>query len=111
MTAAIVGGRNFFDKQKMIEVLSSYNIEKVVSGGASGADTLAAVYANENNLQLIEYLPEWSKYGKMAAYIRNEKIVQAADMVIAFWDGKSKGTKMTIDLAGKYKKQCVIVMY
>lgn len=111
MTVAIVGGRNFFDKQKMMDVLANYRIEKIVSGGAKGADTIAAIYANENNLELIEHLPQWSKYGKMAAYIRNEKIVQAADMVIAFWDGKSKGTKMTIDLAGKYKKQCVIVMY
>jgi hypothetical protein len=49
---------------------------------------------------------QWSIYGKGAGYIRNREMAQYADALIAFWDGKSKGTKNMIDEA---KKQGLII--
>ena len=59
---------------------------------------------NENigkivKINRIIFLPDWDKYGKSAGFIRNKLIINEADMVVAFWDGKSKGTKNSIDLA------------
>ena len=50
-----------------------------------------------------------NKYGKSAGPIRNELMVQNCDFVIAFWDGKSKGTRNLIQLAQKYNRKTTIV--
>lgn len=107
MKLAIVGSRGITDIR-----LSEYITERpemIISGGAKGIDTLAAIYARENNIPLKEFLPEYSKYGRSAPIIRNKQIVEAADMVMAFWDGKSKGTLSSINLAKKLGKSLLII--
>ena len=54
---------------------------------------------------------DWDKYGKAAGYKRNGEMARNADALIAFWDGKSRGTKHMIDLAKKYDLQARVVMY
>lgn len=119
MKIAIVGSRNFNDYDMFCEHLYSilfYNmmssvddITQIISGGARGADSLAERFAEENDIEIKVYPAEWDKYGKKAGYLRNELIVQAADVVIAFWNGVSRGTKHSIDLAKKYDKECIVV--
>ena len=55
------------------------------------------------------YPADWLNLGKRAGYVRNTDIVKNSDMIIAFWDGKSKGTKHTIGLAQKMGKECKII--
>ncbi len=95
----VVGSRSFTDYSFMCGILKWYDIEMIVSGGATGADSLAIKYAVEHNLPYKEFLPDWNLYGKRAGYLRNELIIHNSDEVIAFWDGKSKGTKHSIDIA------------
>jgi hypothetical protein len=72
----------------------------LVSGGARGVDTHAVEYgAKAWGLKSIVFPADWNKHGKRAGIVRNGQIVQAADFIVAFWDGKSRGTKSTIDLA------------
>ena len=92
-------------------LLSEYEPECIISGGAKGADSLARQYANEHAIAIVEYKPEWDKYGRAAGFIRNTDIVNNSDMIIAFWDGKSKGTKHSIGLAHKLNKQVIIIRY
>jgi hypothetical protein len=73
-----------------------------VSGGAGGIDALAERYARENSLLLKRFEPEYHKYGKTAPLMRNMQIIEYANFVIAFWDGKSRGTAWVI------KKCCEI---
>ena len=89
MRIAIVGSRDFNDYNVMEAfVLSDLkDIQAVVSGGAKGADSLASEFARKNNLNMIEFLPEWEKYGRGAGAVRNQKIIRNADVVFAFWDG------------------------
>ncbi len=54
-------------------------------------------YALEHGMKLTEFLPNYEKYGRIAPLKRNITIIENADMVLAFWDGKSRGTKFTID--------------
>lgn len=76
----------------------------IVSGGAKGIDTKAKEYALKNKLEYVEFLPDWDKHGKAAGPIRNRLIIDEADMVLAFWDGKSKGTQDSINRAKKQNK-------
>lgn len=83
--------------------------DTIVSGGARGADTQAREYAIANNIPLVEYLPDYGKYGRRAPILRNICIVENCDHLLAFWDGKSRGTKFTIDYARKHNTPVTIV--
>ncbi len=109
MKLAIIGSRNC--KNIKIEEHLKYIPDTIISGGARGADTYAREFANKHNLKLIEFLPEYEKYGKGAPLVRNKLIVEQCDCLIAFWDGKSHGTKFTIDYARQMGKPIKIVNY
>ena len=64
---------------------------------AKGVDTCARDYALSHGIKITEYLPEYEKFGRTAPLKRNITIIQNSDLVLAFWDGKSKGTKFVID--------------
>lgn len=95
MVVAIVGSRGL-----CVTDLGKYlpeGVTEIVSGGAKGIDCCAREYALSHNIKLTEYLPEYNKYGRSAPLKRNISIIRAADMVLAFWDGSSRGTKFVID--------------
>lgn len=115
---AIVGGRDFDDYEELCFWADGFNHPhgvwdclEIVSGGAKGADTLASLYAEERELALTVFLPDWDQHGRSAGFKRNVQIVDYCDYLIAFWDGKSKGTKHSIDLATKAGKLFKIVGY
>ncbi len=112
----IAGGRDFSDynllKETMDYLLSNIkdNIV-VVCGMANGADKLGERYARERGYEVMYFPADWKKYGKSAGVIRNEEMAQNADALVAFWDGKSRGTKNMIGLAKKYKLKVRVKMY
>ena len=107
MRIAIVGSRNI-----VVEKIERYisNCDEVVSGGAKGVDSCAAMYAEENGIKLTVFLPRYERYGRAAPIIRNHEIVDYADKIIAFWDGRSKGTLSVIQYAQKVGKECEVVI-
>lgn len=108
---AVVGSRSFDNYSLIEQTLTPLLPFVLVSGGAKGADSLAERFAQENDLETIIHFPEWKKYRRKAGYLRNTFIVRDCDMLIAFWDGDSKGTKMTIDLARKQGKPCTVIKF
>lgn len=93
MKVAIVGSRGV--DEKYYHLLCSkvpQGASTIISGGAKGADLLAKKYAEQNQLDYIEILPDYDKYGRAATLRRNEQIVCMADYVLVLWDGKSKGS-------------------
>ncbi len=100
MRVAVVGSRSFSDYQLLASRLQQLpHIRRIISGGAVGADQLAERWAKKQGIETRIFRPDWKKYGKSAGIIRNREIVAHADMVIAFWDGESKGTGYTIQFA------------
>ena len=95
MKIAVIGSRNL--KVKNLGQYLPQDVTEIVSGGAKGIDTCAREYAQNNNIKLTEFLPDYDKYGRSAPLKRNVLIVDYADMVLAFWDGYSRGTKFVID--------------
>ncbi len=112
MNIGIVGSRTYNDylnaEKELNNLLKNIEINNIVSGGAYGADKIAELYAKKYNYNLIIHKPDWNKYGKSAGYIRNKLIINDSDYIIAFWDGESKGTKISIDLANKENKKLYI---
>lgn len=102
MKVIIAGSRNISDYDVVeLAVLQSkfQNITEVVSGCARGVDFLGEQWALNNNIPIRSFPAEWGLYGKSAGYIRNGKMAQYADALIAVWDGKSRGTANMIKLA------------
>ena len=95
MKVAVIGSRGL-----SVPNLRKYlpkGVTEIVSGGARGVDTSAREYALANGIKLTEFLPEYEKYGRSAPLKRNITIIKNADLVLAFWDGRSHGTKFVID--------------
>ncbi len=100
MKVAIVGSRYFGDLEKVRALVRELpKGSTVVSGGASGVDQAAEEEARKHGLNVIVHRALWHKYGKSAGPIRNQKIVEDADELHAFWNSTSRGTKSAIVLA------------
>ena len=95
MKVAVIGSRGL--RVDNLEKYLPNEVTEIVSGGAKGVDASAREYATEHGLKLTEYLPEYNKYGRSAPLKRNITIIENADLVLAFWDGSSKGTKYVIE--------------
>lgn len=124
----IAGGRNFDDfpllMKKCNEIL--YNIDnryedfetvRIISGTAKGADQLGERFAKVFGYPVYLFPANWDMYGKSAGYRRNAEMAMFAKadnsigVLIAFWDGKSKGTKHMIDLANKNELEVNVINY
>ena len=107
MKIAIVGSREITSIQLEDYITKE---DEIISGGARGVDSCAAAYARQKRIKLTEFLPEYRRYGRAAPIIRNRKIVDYADKIIAFWDGYSQGTLSVIQYARKKEKICEIIL-
>ncbi len=116
----IAGSRKFTQYEVLEQVVDTIlfseleiNTEpcEIISGGANGADQLGEQYAQRHLLSLEVIKANWKKYGKSAGYKRNEEMAKKANILIAFWDGSSKGTGHMIDLALKYKLNVFVYNY
>jgi predicted Rossmann fold nucleotide-binding protein DprA/Smf involved in DNA uptake len=105
---AVIGSRSI-DKINLSEYINAEEVETIISGGAKGVDTIAEQWAKRNGIKTIIIKPEYSKYGKGAPLRRNHTIVEQADKIIAFWNGESRGTKYTIELARKAGKEIRVI--
>ena len=101
----LAGGRDYNDwvffKAKVSNLISNYSLDniEIISGCASGADSLAIRYAKEHNISLVEFPADWKNNGRAAGPIRNKNMSDYGNALIAFWDGNSRGTKNMIKVA------------
>ncbi len=108
MKVAIIGSRTL-----QIASFASFlpkETNEIISGGARGIDRCARAYALKHHIPYVEFLPEYDRYGKQAPLLRNREIVHRADVILAFWDGQSRGTKSTLQYAKKQGKAVQIFM-
>ena len=111
----IAGGRTFKDYDRLCSVcdymLQNQKEIEIVSGTAMGADKLGEKYAQEHGHKIARFPAKWDEHGKAAGFIRNEEMAKYADALIAFWDGRSKGSEHMINLAKKYNLKIKICYY
>ncbi len=114
----IAGGRDFNDYALLCEKCDTLLSQKrqshsvvIVSGTAKGADYLGERYAKERSYPIQRFSPDWEHNGKAAGFIRNAQMSGVADALIAFWDGRSKGTANMIATARKRNLLVRVVNY
>jgi hypothetical protein len=112
----VAGGRDFSNYKYLSKCLDLVFNDPlityiIISGTARGVDQMGERYAIENNIGIERYPADWKKYGKAAGYIRNDVMAKAGDWLVAFWDGKSKGTGHMINLAKKHNLQINVIKY
>lgn len=124
----IAGSRDFDDFSKLMnssmEILTEISKKRddldrirIISGTARGADKLGEQYAKIAHYELSKFPADWDKLGKRAGYVRNAEMAKFAveddsyGVLIAFWDGQSRGTKHMIDLAKRYGLEVHVVNY
>ncbi len=108
MKVSVVGSRNILTVD-LHKYLPS-NTSEIISGGSVGVDACAKNYAQNNRIKFTQLLPNFELYGRSAPLKRNDLLVDSADKVIAFWDGKSRGTKHVIDYAKKRGADLTVYM-
>lgn len=104
MITIIAGSRDYTDYQFLCHCLKDveycgWSIIQVIVGGARGVDQMGERWAKERGITYEVYPAKWDTHGRGAGYVRNKVMAQNAEALIAFWDGKSKGTKHMIDIA------------
>jgi hypothetical protein len=111
MKLGVIGSRSFDDYELLKREINKLDdVECIVSGGANEADKLSELYAREFNVKTEIYYPDLSK-GKYAVLAINNDIVKSSDMLLCFWDGESKDTLYTINLARKQNKKVVVINF
>lgn len=121
MMIVISGSRDFNNyeviESKILDIIGKLNSNtssiEIISGGCMGVDKCAEGFAQKNGFKFTEFPANWS-IGKSAGYLRNKQMAEYASaelngVLIAFWNMKSKGTKMMIDLARRYGLDVYII--
>ena len=113
MNIIVAGSRTFTNCKLLEETLNKYitSNDIIISGVAKGADTLGIIYSHKHNIKVKYFPANWNLYGKSAGYKRNVKMANNANMLIAFWDSTSKGTKHMIDIMHKQNKKVIIIKF
>ena len=115
MKVIIAGGRDFTDyefaKKHLDSIFSKVKPDYIISGKARGADTIGEQYAHENGIDVLEFAADWKGLGRKAGPIRNAQMAQEATHLVAFWDGKSRGTKHMIEEAERVGLKVRVVRY
>lgn len=104
MARVIVAGSRSFDNFELLQRKLDFFLGKlenveVVSGGARGADQMGELWAEDHSVPVKLFPADWKKHGKSAGYRRNEEMARYATHLVAFWDGKSRGTKHMVEVA------------
>lgn len=111
MKVIIAGSRHFHDYQLVEDTINRLGLEidEVVYGGAPGTDYLGLLWARKHKVKVKTFLAEWSVYGGAAGPLRNKKMAEYGDYLLAFWDGKSPGTRSMINEMKKKGKHGEVI--
>lgn len=96
----VCGSRNWRDWNAVRLRLQELPFDaEVMQGGAGGADSIAWRECQRQNIRVETHRPDYNTPSPQRYHDRNDRMLNAADLVIAFWDGESRGTKSVIDKA------------
>jgi hypothetical protein len=113
MKLIIAGSRTFADYQLLCQTLAPErpHITQVLTGGARGADQLGYRWAWKHAIRHQLFRAEWERFGKSAGVRRNAQMAQDGDVLIAFWDGQSPGTRHMISYMQQLGKPVVVIRF
>ena len=115
----IAGGRDFDYYDRLAAFMDQWTMDNdmgpdntdFVSGEANGADSLGKKWALSRGYKVALFPANWELYGKSAGYRRNEEMAKAATHLVAFWDGRSRGTAHMVSTADRYNLKIRVERY
>lgn len=118
MRVIIAGGRDFTDAPALLNFLVELQelnqlpeTFEIVSGAARGADKCGEIIANSADFKCTQFPADWNRLGTRAGYVRNAEMAEYADVLVACWDGHSRGTKHMIETMQKKGKPVHVYSY
>lgn len=111
-TYCISGSRGITDGDWVVDLLEELFQRdapaetRIIVGDAKGVDAIIAAFYDCE-----VFKADWDRYGSAAGPLRNEEMVEQADVVVAFWDGKSRGTRDAIIRAISMGKELHVYVY
>lgn len=123
----IVAGSRSFNNYELVKDYLKNTVtpnDVIISGGAKGADSLGEQYAEEYGIPVEIFKADWKdisvpraiikvnhygKYNAAAGFMRNERMAEVADQLVAFWDGNSPGTAHMVNLMMKLNKPVTVI--
>jgi len=120
MAKVIIAGGRDFNSMKVLEATMKYvmapdgeniQVDEVITGCAVGADTLGMKWAEANGIPVTKMPASWKEHGKKAGIMRNLQMAHEGDVLVAFWDTKSKGTGHMISIAQKKGLKVIVRQY
>ncbi len=102
MRICICGSRSITDRREVFTRLDRLPMgfdprqTRIIIGGAREIDRLVKEWAENHGIPVEKVIPNWNRYDKRAGLVRNQKMVEIADLLVAFWDGVSTDTAHTI---------------
>lgn len=115
MKVIVAGSRTINDYEIVRNALDEtrqrgLNITAIIDGTARGVDELASRYAVEHGIYNIRVPADWKHYGNGAGIMRNVQMAEIGDVLIAIWDGASRGTKHMIECAKARNMEIVKIL-
>lgn len=114
MKLLIAGSRNIANVEFIESVLDGIRlntkITHVISGMARGPDMIGKEWADKHSIPVLPYPADWPKYKGAAGFLRNSDMAKEATALIAFWDGKSSGTRDMIKKMEKLNKPTRVIV-
>lgn len=118
MKIIIAGSRNLFPRpQEITAAMEIFNFKpysntplEIVSGLAKGVDMEGKYWAQDRDIPVKEFPANWNLYGTRAGILRNIEMGKYADALLAFWNGKSRGTKHMIKFMLDLDKPIKVVL-
>lgn len=86
---------------------SGWEVSEVVSGCARGVDRIGEEWAEANLIPVRRFPAQWQEFGRRAGMIRNHKMAEYADGLIAVWDGESPGTRNMVNVMAELGKSFI----
>lgn len=108
MKLLIIGSRTISDFDLSRHIPDG--VKLIISGGAKGIDSVAEKYADDHGVEKLIIRPRYERFGRVAPLKRNEAMVDLADVVLAVWDGQSRGTRYTLNYARKSDKKIIEII-
>ena len=109
MKIAVIGSRGITLTAAQLSRYMPPNCTELVSDGADGVGQSAAEYAATHQIKCTVFLPQYEKYGCGAPFERNRQLADYADLVLAFWDGHSKGISYVTAYCARTEKSCRVI--
>lgn len=94
MRVIIAGSRTLTNPRLVADAVdaSGFTVTEVISGGARGIDRLGEQWAEARGVSVRRFPAEWESEGRAAGHLRNRKMAENADALIAIWTAGSPGT-------------------